>query len=462
MRPLIPPSGSSAASLLFSCAFLCASSSACGSATTGPPRLTIDAGLADASSDSAGDAATDGFSLASSPPVGQGSLRAGQLLLTASGEPLAVGGYDFPATAPGDPVFADGWEIRFDHVLATLDKIALSTDPDRVPTDQSQVGSLVAELDGPWAVDLHQDGAGWPYVAGKETGERAVAFGVLANENKNGNQPFPTDGTRFAIGFSAVVATRQALNVNLGPAALAHYHYMVDNQCVVLYVGHATWRGDKSPGLCTGPSAPAGAGSEAEFGLIPKDLDFDLCFKPHTPLAEGAVETTYVNCVNRDNDPAAALNGEQHQRGISFASNSYVTGEVTFHTDHPFWESTSHDTPARFDPFAAQAVGVANDGGVPTVHFEQLSGIDYMAFTDSLGNTLPWRTCDPNYQNPNGGSRVGPMRFDPVSVPHCTNGDRSTGLCDYDDFSKYDQSTQGHWNGADGLCFVERAYLSPR
>ncbi len=96
------------------------------------------------------------------------------------------------------------------------------------------------------------------------------------------------------------------------------------------------------------------------------------------------------------------------------------------------------------------------------MHFGDVVGVNYLAFTDSEGNVLPWRTCDPNYQNPNGGSRVGQMHFDPVNVPACMNDDHSTGLCDYYDFSKYNQSTQGHWNGADGLCYVQRHYPSPQ
>jgi hypothetical protein len=192
-------------------------------------------------------------------------------------------------------------------------------------------------------------------------------------------------------------------------------------------------------------------------------VDFDLCFRPRAQLPPGTVETSYVNCDNQDNDPGPPLNAEPHQRGIAFKANTYVVGEVTFHTDHPFWESTLHDTPAHFDQFAAQAVGVdAGGGNHPLVHFEDTLGIDYRAFTDKQGAPLPWRICDPNYQNPNGGSRVGQMGFEPRGVsPTCTNMDPSTGFCDYLDFSKYDQSTQGHWNGADSLCFVQRNYPSP-
>ena len=442
------------------------------SSSSPSPGLTLDSGVSGTQdggtgpcSSVAAQASDAGFSLPVAPCVAESTLQPGQLLLTASGEVLALQGYTFPDS---NGTFADGWAVTFSHYIATFDKVSLWTNPDMVPTDQSQHGPLVAELDGPWAVDMHLNGASFPYVDGKEQGERAIAFAVLANENKNGNAPFPTDGTRLAVGFSAVEPTASALNVNLDADGLAAYQYMIQNQCTVYYRGTATWQGNQNGGLCSlpgdaGTDAGNGKGNEAEFARIPTTVNFDFCFKPADlgGLQAGDPETSWSNCDNQDNDPAPGLNGEPHQRGIAFPANKYTIGEVTFHTDHPFWESTQHDTPARFDQFAAQAVGAATDGGVPTVHFADVKGVNYLAFTDKQGNVLPWRTCDPMYQNPNGGSRVGQMHFDPLKVPQCTSGDHSTGLCDYYDFSKYDQSTQGHWNGADGLCFVQRHYPSP-
>ncbi|HEY5049781.1 MAG TPA: hypothetical protein VII50_02695 [Acidothermaceae bacterium] len=439
---------------------------ACTDGSDLPPAL--DAGSADTPPGSSGGNCTSvaaqssdaGFSLPVAPCVDESSLGPGQLLLTASGESLALQGYTFP-----DPngTFADGWAVKFTHYIATFDKVSLWSDPDSVPTDQSRVGPLVAELDGPWAVDMHLDGPAFPYVDGKEAGERAIAFAVLTSENRNGGGALPTDGTRLAVGFSAVQPTPSALNVNLDADGLDAYGYMIQNHCTVYYRGTATWVGDTKGGLC-GPDAGNGKGGEAEFAKIPTTVDFEFCFAPASvgSLQPGAPETSYVNCDNQDNDPAMPLNGEPHQRGVAFPSNKFAVGEVTFHTDHPFWESTEHDTPARFDQFAARAVGSSIDGGVPLVHFSDVIGVNYLAFTDREGSVLPWRTCDPSYQSPNGGSRLGQMSFDPVKVPHCTGEDHATGLCDYYDFSKYDQSTQGHWNGADGLCFVQRHYPSPQ
>ena len=57
---------------------------------------------------------------------------------------------------------------------------------------------------------------------------------------------------------------------------------------------------------------------------------------------------------------------------------------------------------------------------------------------------------------------MGQMAFDPHGVPATTpTGDPATGLRDYYDFVTYNQSTQGHLNIEDGLCFVRRNYPSP-
>jgi len=372
------------------------------------------------------------------PPPDVSSLPAGQLLLTVSGEALATTGYAFPPADPAmNPAFVDGWEVHFDYFLTTFDKITLSTSPDTAPGDQAQTGPLVAELDGPWAVNIARDDPSYLVGKEKQPPERAVPFAVLTGQNKNGDRPFATDGTRYAGGFDAVAATSAAQNVNLDARGLSLYSEMIGSQCVVLYVGTATYKGQN----CT-PADP-------EFGRLPGVVNFHLCYK--TP-------TTYSNCQNQDNDPAMAVPGEIHQRGVAFLPNQATVGEVTFHTDHPFWESTKHDTPAHFDPFAALAVGKA--GSPPTVTLEDAAGVDFTAFSDTDKRPLPWRSCLPPavYMPPGAGQ----MHFDPVAVPVVgPNGDPARGLRDFYDFSTYNQSTQGHWNGADGLCVVTRHYPSP-
>jgi hypothetical protein len=380
------------------------------------------------------------------PPVDPGP---GGILFAASGELLALTGYAFPPASDDDARFVDGWQVDFTRLLVTVDKITLSTNPDVSPGNQALTGpapgtvggGLIAEVDGPWAVDLaHSDSKNLPGKGGP--GEQAVPIVALKNQNKNGNRAFATDGTRYAFGFDTVPAVSSALNVNLDAAAMTDYQQMVQDQCVVLYAGTATFKGGTVAGHTDCNSGP--------YATWPKAVNFHLCFKS---------PTTYNNCQNPDNRPAQPLSGEEEERGIAFLSNQSVIGQVTIHTDHPFWDSVLHDAPAHFDQFAARVVG-QQDGGVPTVTLEMTKGVDYTAYTDALGNHLNWRYCiDPaiDVHDP----FTGAMAFDPQSVPHATGGDAASGLRDYYDFATYNQSTQGHLN-SDGLCAVERHYPSPQ
>lgn len=370
------------------------------------------------------------------PPVDPGP---GGILFAASGEVLALTGYAFPPANDGDPAFGDGWQVDFSRLLVTIDKITLSSNPDLMPGDQSKTGSLVAEVDGPWAVDLaHSDSRNLPGKGGP--GEQAVPIVALKSQNKNGNRPFATDGTRYAFGFDVAKATSNALNVNLDAAAMADYQQMVQEGCAVLYAGTATFKGGTVAG-----HTDCNTGHES----WPKTVSFRLCFKS---------PTTYGNCQNPDNDPAQAFAGEEHERGIAFLGSQSVIGQVTIHTDHPFWDSVLHDSPAHFDQFAARVLG-QQDGGTPTATLEMTQGVDYTAYTDALGSPVNWRYCiDPPIDVHD--LLTGRMAFDPQSVAHATGGDPGTGLRDYYDFATYNQSTQGHLN-SDGLCAVEHHYPSP-
>ncbi len=223
---------------------------------------------------------------------------------------------------------------------------------------------------------------------------------------------------------------------------MADYQQMVQDQCAVLYVGTATFKGGTVAG-----HTDCNSGAYATW---PKTVNFHLCFQS---------PTTYANCQNPDNHPAAPLPGEEEERGIAFLGSQSVIGQVTIHTDHPFWDSVLHDSPAHFDQFAARVVG-QQDAGVPTVTLEMTRAVDYTAYTDALGNHLDWRYCiDPPIDVHD--AFTGAMAFDPQSVPHATGNDAATGLRDYYDFATYNQSTQGHLN-SDGLCAVERHYSSPQ
>jgi hypothetical protein len=362
----------------------------------------------------------------------------GNIWFAASGEVLALTGYSFPPASDSDTAFVDGWDVKFTRLLTTIDKLQLSENPDYQTGSQNRTGQLVAEADGPWAVDLsHADPS---YLPGKGgSGEQAVPIAALNSQNKNGGGSFATDGTRYAFGFDVIAADDQAQNVNLDQDALTDYQDMVENGCAVLYVGTAAFKGDPKVEGCVTEASKA----------WPQTVDFKLCFKS---------PTSYVNCQNPDNDPAQPISdAEEHQRGIAFLGNSSVIGQVTLHTDHPFWDSVLHDSPAHFDQFAARAV---DSGAGAQVTLEDTQGVDYTAYTDAAGKAVSWRYCiDPATDvHP---KLVGAMSFDPHGVPAATSKSASSGLRDYYDFATYNQSTQGHLN-SDGLCYVKRNYPSPR
>src|SRR5262249_25639046 len=156
-------------------------------------------------------------------------------------------------------------------------------------------------------------------------------------------------------------------------------------------------KGDKSDPACY----------PAPYTSWPDVVGFELCFRS---------PTTYANCQNPDNDPAPAFPGEEHPRGVAFLADRSVIAQVTLHTDHPFWDSVLHDSPAHFDPSAARAVG-QDAGGTPVVTLEMTQGVDYTAVTDALGRPLSWRYCmdPPTDVHP---KLTGPMKLDAQSVPH--------------------------------------------
>jgi hypothetical protein len=356
----------------------------------------------------------------------------GGLRFAASGEALALRGYAFPPAQPDDAAFVDGWEVKFAHVLTTIGEVTVSDNPDRVPGDESKTGPVLARLAGPWAVDLARSEPS--YLPGKGgPGELAVPFASLRTS------ALKTDGTRYALGFDLVAASAAAKRVNLDAGASADYEAMSARGCSVLYVGTATFKGNKADPACY----------PADRQDFPDVVDFWLCFR---------APTTYANCQNADNDPARPFSDEEHQRGLALKDDVSVIAQVTVHTDHPFWDSVVHDAPLHFDPYAARVSGRGDER--PTVTLEMTQGVDYTSLPNAAGAPLAWRYCIEPGTSAHGKFEGG-MRLDPQSVPHARGGDPASGLRDQYDFATYNQSTAGHLN-ADGLCAVLRDYPSPR
>jgi hypothetical protein len=378
-------------------------------------------------SSTAADSIADAAAPATSPGVA----------VSVSGQALALTGYKFPPAGRDDPVLVDGWELVFDRVLVTIDKVKMYANPDTLAADQSQTGPEVAEVDGPWAVDLHRSDPN--NLQGKGgADEQAVRIAQLTTQDLVGGRPFPADGTRYGIGFELVTAGDTAKHVNLDAAAETDYAEMIQNQCAVFYAGTATFKGDKTDPNCYPDDRRA----------FPDEVKFRFCFKS---------PTTYLNCQNPENDPAKPLGDDKHERGIAFEATKQVVAQITIHVGDPFWDSVVHDSPTHFDQFAARAVG---QPGTPTITLEDTKGVDYSAFQDAQGNPINWRYCvdPPTDVHP---KLTGEMAFDPHRFSDAGVDQGPTGLRDYYDFTTYDQSTQAYLN-SDGLCFVNRNYPSPR
>jgi hypothetical protein len=378
--------------------------------------------------------------------------EATSLVFTVSGEEPAISGYGFPP-APGSTIaVVDGWEIRFDRVLVTIDDLELSATPDLSPTDQSQAGEPVARAKGPWAVNLSVAGQvgtppeakpaslrlqgeghdhGGPPATGRGSAEdSSIRLVTFTGQNLKGNAEFAPD-QRYAFGYRLVPASAAANRVNLDAAAGADYDEMVQKGWTTLYVGTATFKGTN----CTSGDA------SYDFSKLPTSVKFRLGF---------ATPTTYRNCQNSDLT-GKAFDGEEFQRGIQVVKGRANYAQITFHLEHAFWDSVVHDQARMFfDQMAAAA-----QGGLVTS--EELKKLDPAGFVDAQGNPLPWRSCLDASPAPSG-----QRKFNTSSVPLVgQNGNASQGLRHYEDYVAYQVSTMGHLN-ANGLCAPQREFPSPR
>jgi hypothetical protein len=354
--------------------------------------------------------------------------RSGRVDVQISGEDAATDGFLFPSGS--EVTFVDGWELRFSHLLVTVDDLTLAENPDAAPANQAQTGAPVARSSGPWAVDLAVPGS----VPGAGGEGLATPLTSITGMNLRGGEGFAPE-ERYAFGYRIVRATEAARRVNFADAGVdALYARMVERGDAVLYVGTATFRGED----CSASDA------DYDFESLPRSVDFELGFP--TPAE-------YVNCQNQENQ-GAAFEGEEYQRGVAIPSNRPAIAQITLHAEHPFFSDTVHDSPVFFDQMAAQLVGTKPSTTLTLDHF---TGVDPTAFTDGAGTPLPWRTCLGDSELPAGKQRhfgVGHVLVDP-------NGDPREVFRDYRDYVSYLQSTQGHLNGGEGLCYVERAYPSP-
>jgi hypothetical protein len=200
--------------------------------------------------------------------------------------------------------------------------------------------SVLAEVDDPFAVDLHKGGT---LADADGVAMDAAPFAALTGLNRQGNTAFdPT--TKYAFGFEVVKATRSAHNINLDAADLTDYADMVTKGYTTLLVRTATWKGnnngsDTNSGCTSTTVTPA-----YDFTALPKTVKFRFGL---------IAPTVYRNAQNPALTGAANPN-EEHPRGVQTAMNQSTIAQLTFHIDHVFWESFVHDSPAHFDSFASR------------------------------------------------------------------------------------------------------------
>lgn len=352
----------------------------------------------------------------------------GRVRIAISGEDIATDGIAFPEGS--EVTIVDGWQLELSHVLVTIGNVTLAEDPDLAPSDQSRTGAVVARAAGPWAVDLHVAGT----IPGAGGEGLAVPLAWLDNQTERGGAAFASD-QRYGFSYDVLPASADATIVNFegDDDAQAAYQTMIETGATLLYVGSATFAG----------SDCQSSDGAYDFTQFPKKVPFQLAFQ--TP-------TSFVNCQNQANqgDP---FPDEEYQRGIAVPANADALAQVTLHLEHFLFSATVHDPSLRFDQLAAQLVGKP-PGTVVTL--DDLVGVDPTAFTDAAGNPLPARSCDGSAL-PSGQQ----LRFETGSVPVDPGAKPSVALRDYRDFIQYVQSTQGHLNGGEGLCFVNRQYPSP-
>ncbi|MBX3259710.1 MAG: hypothetical protein KIS78_30570 [Labilithrix sp.] len=371
------------------------------------------------------------------------------LTVTISGEGAALTGFAFPSASSNDLAFVDGWDVKFERILVTVDDIRLSDNPDTNPTDQAQTGAVVATAKGPWAVDMSKPGAvtdikpraqlvpladdhdhdhdGHSHGA---TGKDPLAQPLARFDALDGNKSFDP-ALRYAFGFDVVVASPAAELTNLDEAARADYADMVSKGISVLYVGTATFKGVDC----------ASSDPSYDFSKLPTTVKFRFGFKS---------PTTYKNCQNSDLR-GKAFDGEEAQRGVQVSEQGGTVAQITLHVDHPFWSTVDHDAAELF--FDQMAAVASPDGTLVT---EDLEKLDFTSFKDAEGAPLPWRSCIAAKP-----VKTGVRRFDAGSVAVHPSASPESALRHYADYVTYQQSTQGHLNAA-GLCAVERNFAAPR
>ncbi|MCL2012882.1 MAG: hypothetical protein FWG75_08870 [Cystobacterineae bacterium] len=337
------------------------------------------------------------------PPKSFRVLVSGEEML-AEGIPFAHGSHSI--------AFEDGWKLSFESAIVTLAKVQLSENPDMSSGDQARTGEVVAELEGPFAVELKSEG-------GFGLEGLAHALGVLSKQNKKKGSPAFDSQTRYAFGYSLVRATPEAVKIGFGEDTQRDYESM-QAQGYSVFVRAKAWREE-------GETCRASA--SYDFGRLPSSLEFELGFN---------MPVSYKNCEN------PAIGG---LRGVQVKDNASVDAVIALHFDHLFWEALQEDAKLRLDAWIAHKSVETGPAPHAKLSNADLEKIDYLAVQDAQKRGLPYRYCGEAQEDEKKSGEM--LRYEP--------GSEAGGLQHLHDFIQYNLSTFGHLN-ENGLCFPQREY----
>ena len=328
--------------------------------------------------------------------------------VSASGEALAQRGYGYESNpAEGEPVFIDGWELRFTRYLVVVDKVgvyAQGADPDV----RESVGKPVVEQRGPWIVDLKKTG---PLVGAGGAPETAIPLTVL-------NADFDTTRT-YAFSYETAPASFAVRNTNLRMADEGALREMIEHGWVKYIEGTATYAGRT-------PSESV----DSTFRPYPKRVHFVF------GVADPA---RYANCHN----PEIGESDEPKNRGVRPNADGSVRAQLTLHTDHAFWDQADVEgTPLRFDALAARVPTFGEERAEHELRLSDLADISPSALRDRRGDPVRDRADQTRGYSPG------------VVAPPVYGSNGVEEITDLRSFVAYNNRAQGHLN-SDGLCLVQ-------
>jgi len=355
------------------------------------------------------------------------------LSVTFSGETLAISGLPYTPNLPGDPVFVDGWSVKFTEYLMVVDNVRLNGDP-TASLIWAQMGPVVATRRGPFIVDAHRCHG----ILGKDGVEPASA--LFAWNHLDDGSAFDT-GVRYAFSYDVVQASFPAISVNLLPEQLADYDLMVRNHWSKLVRGSAQ---HDAQGSYADPGNPQNAAAQASFGAMPVEINFAFGWDDHTQI---------LNCINPDNGTGAEDN--LANRGVQTNNNGTYVAQITLHADHVFWDTLLHEgEPLRLDPVVAWAPPATTAIDPFFVNDLTQQGLATV-FQGDAGTTLPDRGP---YMTGNGLQPFISNQPNPNQVIMNTSGINGFPRL-YPDFMAFSAQSQMHLN-AQGLCYTVGQHAS--